>query len=183
VTGAAGSPAPSTRPAASGRPESSPRAAASAPKSTREELRRSTFPLPDLTWQPAREFWEGAAAHELRLPFCPACGEPVWYPRPCPACGIDRLVWRALSGRARLFSWTVVRRAFLPQYAEHLPLIVGLVVPAEAPTSRVATSLVDCDPEELRCDLPMEVTFRPLVYTGVGTCVAAMFRPAAVADR
>jgi uncharacterized OB-fold protein len=137
------------------------------------------FPLPDVTWEPARPFWEAAARHELRLPRCRACGtlnacgEPA-----CRACGASSFEWERLSGRANVYSWTTVHRAFLPQFADHVPFTTGLVAVDEDPAVRIVTRFVDCDPRDLRVDQPVEAVFRPLRADGVDTEVTApLFRP------
>ena len=43
---------------------------------------RLSFPLPDVSWQVAAPYWEGAAAGELRLSFCVSCGSANWFPKP-----------------------------------------------------------------------------------------------------
>jgi uncharacterized OB-fold protein len=137
------------------------------------------FPLPDVTWEPARPFWEGAARHELRLPRCRACGtlNACGEPR-CRACAASAFDWDVLSGRATVYSWTTVHRAFLPQFADQVPFTTGLVAVAEDPDVRVVTGFVDCRPDELRVDLPVEAVFRPLRATGViGEVIAPFFRP------
>lgn len=141
---------------------------------------RAEFPLPDVGWAPTRPFWEGAARGELLLPRCDACGRYVWYPDgPCRHCsGLER-TWTRLSGRGRLFAWSVVRRAFIPQLAELVPFASGLVVPAEDDAVRLVTRIVDCPLSELAVDMPVEVVFRPLRFAGVaGEVVAPLFAPA-----
>ncbi len=87
--------------------------------------------------------------------------------------------WTRLSGRATLFSFVVVHHAFLPQYQGLTPFLPALVVPEEAPSIRLTTRLVDCRPEELRMDMPVEAVFRPLEFKGVdGSVIAPLFRPA-----
>jgi uncharacterized OB-fold protein len=78
-----------------------------------------------------------------------------------------------VSGRGRLFSWSVVRHAFLPQFASHVPLITALVTLDEDPDVRVVTIICDCDPAELRCDMPVRVVFRPLRFPGIPREVVA----------
>jgi uncharacterized OB-fold protein len=76
-----------------------------------------------------------------------------------------------------LFSYSVVRYPFLKQYADLLPLVPALVELDEVPGVRVVTRIVDCDTSGLSCDLPVEVVFRPLRFSGVaGEVVAPMFR-------
>ena len=139
-----------------------------------------TFPLPDITWGPTRPFWEGAARRQLLITRCDLCGRYVWYPQPpCRACGGTRLNWTAVSGRGRLFSWSIVRHAFLPQFAAQVPFVPALVALEEDPSVRLVTRIVDCEPDKLRCDLPVHVVFRPLHFAGVvGELEAPMFTPA-----
>jgi uncharacterized OB-fold protein len=142
--------------------------------------KRAGFPLPDVEWPPTAPFWDGAAQHELRIPFCDACGAANWYPHDrCEACGGEAFTWRVMSGRGRLFSWVVVHRPFLPQYAGDVPFVPALVELDDAPEVRVPTRLVDCDPEALAFDQPVRVVFRPLRFTGVdGEVIAPFFAPA-----
>ncbi len=142
-------------------------------------IKRADFPLPDLEDELTKEFFAGAARNELVIPRCTACGAWVWYPEPaCPACG-GELAWTSTSGRARLFSWAVVRRPFLPAFAEMIPFVTALVALEEAPEVRIVTYIVDTDPQELTADLPLEVTFRPLSFPTVPDRAVAvpMFRP------
>lgn len=143
--------------------------------------RRATFPLPDLSWEAVTPFWDGAAAGELRLPFCTACDATNWYPLPeCRSCGSPELDWRTLPGTATLFSFSVLHHVFLPQYRDLVPFVTGLVLPDGAPGARLVTRIVDVDPKDVRCDMPVEVVFRPLEFAGVeGSVMAPLFRPAA----
>jgi uncharacterized OB-fold protein len=62
-----------------------------------------------------RPFWEGVAAHEIRLPRCTACGTWVWYPLPGVGhCRAAPLEWRAVAPVGTVFTHTTVRRPFLP---------------------------------------------------------------------
>ena len=100
---------------------------------------RQDFPLPDVTWEPAREFWAGASRSELLIPRCTACGAYAWYPvARCRRCGEGGFAWTRMSGRGRLFSWVVVRRAFLPAFARKVPFVAALVALDEEPAVRLA---------------------------------------------
>jgi len=138
------------------------------------------FPLPDIDWEPAREYWVGAARGELMITRCEACTHYVWYPQPpCRACGATRLTWVRVSGRGTLFSWSVLHYAWIPQFKEHLPFVTGLVAVEEDPAVRLVSHIVECPAEALRCDMPVEVVFRALRYPGVtGEVIVPMFRPA-----
>jgi uncharacterized OB-fold protein len=137
------------------------------------------FPLPDVDWAPTRELWAGAARGVLRIPRCDQCRRWMWYPEPpCRWCGGAALTWYDTSGRGRLFSWTVVRHAWIPQVADRLPFVTGLVALEEDAAVRVATYIVDCAPASLRCEQPVHAVFRPLRYAGVErTVMAPLFTP------
>jgi hypothetical protein len=140
---------------------------------------RTEFPLPDVAWEGTREFWAGAARGELVIPRCDGCTKLVWYPeKACRACRGESFTWAPMSGRGRLFAWTVVRHAFLPQFREKLPYVAGLVALEEDPAVRIVSNIVDCKPEELVADMPLRVVFRPLEFAGIPRHVAApMFVP------
>ena len=130
-------------------------------------IKRDDFPLPDVDDPLTAPFFAGAARGELLITRCDACGDYVWYPQAaCPRDG-GSLTWTAVSGRGTLFSWAVVRRAFLPAFAEQVPFVTALVALVEDPAVRLPTYLVDADPESLRADEPVRVTFRPLSFPTV----------------
>ena len=137
---------------------------------------RPAFPLPDVTWEPARGFWGAAERSELSIPTCNGCGRLTWYPREtCRRCASTEFTWTTMSGRGRLFAWTVVRHAFLPQFSDEVPYVPGLVALDEDPAVRIVTRIVDCDPEVLKFDKPVRVVFRPLAFPGIDRTVTAPF--------
>ena len=142
---------------------------------------RADFPLPDIDWEPTRAFWAGAARHELLIPRCDGCAAYTWYPRErCRTCRNQSFTWTTMSGRGRLFSWTVVTRAFLPQFEGKVPFVPALVALDEDPAVRLVTEIVDCDPVDLRFDMPVRVVYRPLELEGIERrVIAPKFTPAA----
>ncbi len=142
-------------------------------------MAKNPFPLPDTDWDATREFWAAAERGELVIPRCGACGAYQWYPASaCKACGGEPLAWTAVSGRGRLFSWAVVRHAFLKPFAQKLPYVTGLVTLEEDPAVRLVTNLVDCEAEGLVVDMPVRVVFRPLEFPDTEQRVMApMFTP------
>ncbi len=131
-------------------------------------LKRNDFPLPDLDDLRTAEFFAGAARGELVIPKCDQCGAFCWYPeRACPGCEGETFTWTAVSGRGRLYSWAVVRRAFLPAFEAMVPFVTGLVALEEDPAVRIVSYIVDCQPESLAADQPVEAVFRPLSFPTV----------------
>jgi uncharacterized protein len=107
----------------------------------------------------SRPFWEAAAEGRLVLPRCDACGHHVWYPRShCPACHGTGLRWVELSGRGRIYSFSVVRRA-QGEWAEHVPFVLAYVELDEGP--RMVTNVLVDDPGTLAVDQPVEAVFHP----------------------
>ncbi len=141
---------------------------------------RDEFPLPDTDWAPTAPFWAAAARGELALPRCDGCARFVWYPDgPCRRCGDGARTWTPVGGRGRLFSWSVVHRAFIPQFAGDVPFVPALVAIDEDPAVRLVTRIVDAEPATLAVDMPVRVVFRPLTVPGVARQVPApMFTPA-----
>jgi uncharacterized OB-fold protein len=110
---------------------------------------------------PNAEFYAYLARGELRLQRCTECGAWRHPPRHrCATCGATTVAWERVSGRGRLFSWTVTHRpvdpAFMPPYA------VVVVELDEGP--RLMTNIIDCPqtPEALQLDMPVEVAFEKL---------------------
>ena len=100
-------------------------------------IQRADFPLPDVDDALTAPFFAAAARHELVIPRCAACAAYVWYPvERCPTCD-GTPAWTPVSGRGTLFSWAVVRRAFLPAFAEQVPFVTALIALDEDPFVRV----------------------------------------------
>jgi uncharacterized OB-fold protein len=70
------------------------------------------------------------------------------------------LVPEQVSGRARLYSWTVPCIPVDRYYAEHPGTIYAVVELVEQVGLRMPTNIVDCAEADLRLDMPVAVTFR-----------------------
>lgn len=94
------------------------------------------------------EYWRAAAAGQLLIQACPACGHRQHYPRLlCLECGATP-EWLEASGDGVIYSFTVVHQMGLPPFNERLPYVICLVDLAEGP--RLVGNVVDCDPAEVR---------------------------------
>jgi len=115
------------------------------------------LPLPDELTAP---FWQATNEHRLAIQRCCKCRR--WNHAPtlmCPSCGSAELEFEPVSGRATLYSWTVIHDPPAPGFVTMLPLIVGLVELEEQEKLVLACNLVGTDPELLRIGLPLEVAF------------------------
>jgi len=64
-----------------------------------------------------------------------------------------------VSGRGTLFAFTVSHQPFHPSFVDAMPLVIGLTELDDAPGVRILTNIVEAQPHELRCGLPVEVVF------------------------
>jgi uncharacterized OB-fold protein len=137
------------------------------------------FPLPDLEHGPIAPLWQAAARREFRLPRCRSCGTFDWYPKgSCKQCRGSDIEWTALSGRGTLFSWAIVERALHKPLAPIAPYISAIVEIDEDRSTRFVTRLIDCENQQLRAGMPVEVCFVDLGYPAVETGVTApLFAP------
>jgi uncharacterized OB-fold protein len=119
-----------------------------------------TKPVPVV--QPwARPFWEAARARRLVLQHCRRCDRNIHYPRiACPHCGADDLDWKDASGRGTIYSFTIVQANAPSAFVAGMPYVVAVIRLAEGVS--MLTNIVECDPETLVCDQPVEVVFERL---------------------
>lgn len=114
-------------------------------------------PLPEPS-ESTRPFWEGTRAHELRLQRCRDCRKHIFYPRlVCPFCLSDNLDWVIASGKGKVYSYTVVRRAMHPAFREDVPYVLAIVQLEEGP--RITTNIVGVPPQEVRVDMPVRAAY------------------------
>jgi hypothetical protein len=116
------------------------------------------IPKPDPLTQP---YWDGARMGELRIQKCRECGN-AWHPplHRCPRCHSAAIDWVAASGKATLYSYTVVHHAAHVAVADRVPYVVGLATLAEGP--RVVCNVIDCERADVRVGMPLAVTFQEI---------------------
>jgi uncharacterized OB-fold protein len=103
-------------------------------------------------------YWQAARAGRLVVQRCAACGHAQLYPRSlCTRCAGERLGWEDASGRGRVKSFTVIRRAVSAAYEADVPYVVALIELAEGPT--LMSNVVGCAPEAVRIGAPVRVRF------------------------
>src|ERR1700722_11314749 len=105
-------------------------------------------------------FWVAAARHQLVVQRCLNCGTVRHPPGPfCPRCRTQEAEWMNLSGRATLYSFTVVRHALTPDLREYLPMVIAVVEPEEAPSARLVANLVEVAVGDVAIGMPLEVVW------------------------
>ena len=130
----------------------------------------SNIPTPDPETQP---YWDATQEGKLLIKRCNACKRAYFYPRDfCPHCWSEDVSWEEASGRATLYTWSVVRRNDLPPWPERVPYITAIVDLEEGP--RMMTNIEDCDFDALAIGMPLVVGFRQ----DTEDITAPIFRPA-----
>ncbi|MFE5740495.1 Zn-ribbon domain-containing OB-fold protein [Streptomyces celluloflavus] len=118
-----------------------------------------------------RPYWDAAAEGRLLLRRCRAegCGAAHHYPREfCPYCWSEDVGWERATGRATLYTWSVVHRNDLPPFGGRVPYVAAVVDLVEGP--RMMTEITDCAESELRIGMPLVVHFRAV---GAASAVTA----------
>ncbi|MGH3558451.1 MAG: Zn-ribbon domain-containing OB-fold protein [Mycobacterium sp.] len=104
-----------------------------------------------------RAFWTGGAQGQLLIARCDECAHWVHPPAAtCRDCG-GTLVARPVSGRGTVFTYTVNLHAYNP--AVPTPYVIAIVELAEQHGLRLATNIVDCEPDSVVCGMRVEVQF------------------------
>ncbi|MET0895398.1 MAG: OB-fold domain-containing protein [Acidimicrobiia bacterium] len=108
-----------------------------------------------------RPYWDGAREHRLVLYRCTSCGRlKARHVIVCSRCRGEDFEWSAVSGRGRIFSFTVARQTSTRGFADEVPYVVVLVAIDEDPSLVITTNLVgDFDVDALDLDLPVEAVF------------------------
>ena len=106
-------------------------------------------------------YWEATKQHKLKLQQCRDCPS-FWFPpaEVCSECTSDAYDWKPVSGKGRVFSFVIYHRAYHPGFKEELPYVVAVIELDEGP--RMLSNVVGCKPEEVRCDMPVEVVFEDI---------------------
>jgi uncharacterized OB-fold protein len=106
----------------------------------------------------SESWWQAIQDRRLLINRCGACGRNSLYVRPfCPHCWSEDVTLTPASGRASLYTWSVIHQNAAP-FDAHTPYVVAMVDLAEGP--RLMTVIEDCPIESLRAELQLTIAFR-----------------------
>ncbi len=110
-----------------------------------------TLPAPTPTPE-TEAFWAATREGKFLVKTCKECQRAHWYPRAlCPFCFADATEWREASGKGRVYSFSIMRRA--PQ-----PYAIAYVELEEGPM--MMTNIVGCDFDEVAIGQAVRVELR-----------------------
>jgi uncharacterized protein len=121
-----------------------------------------------------RVYWTGGADGTLMIARCSNCS--LWVHPPaadCPDCD-GALAPQPVSGRGTVLTYTVNYQPFNP--AVPVPYVIAIVELDEQPGLRVASNIVDCEPDSVHIGLAVEVRFERH-DTDEGTVYVPVFHP------
>ena len=103
-------------------------------------------------------FWAGVADHEFRIQHCEGCGRTRFPPTTfCPACHSVAFRWEPVSGRATVWSYTVVHRAPTADLAGEVPYTLAVGQLSEGPL--VLARLRPVRPDQVHVGLAIALAF------------------------
>ncbi len=115
------------------------------------EQSRRIFPPP--VTPETKRFWDAAAKGKLLYGWCNACNEPHYFPRSlCPFCFSDNVTWKEASGRAKIYTYSIMRRT------QTAPFVIAYVTLDEGPS--LLTNIVDAKIDEVRIGAAVSVVFK-----------------------
>nr|WP_293327047.1 OB-fold domain-containing protein [Mycobacterium sp.] len=95
-----------------------------------------------------------ASPNQVLIEHCDECARWV-HPAAgeCRDCGAP-LVAQPVSGRGAVFTYTVNHHAFNPEIPT--PYVIAIVELVEQSGLRIAANIVDCEPDSVRCGMPVQ---------------------------
>ena len=130
------------------------------------------LPVPDpLT----KTYWDSVKAHAMQLQKCGDCSKFVFYPRSvCPHCGSRNLAWTAVSGKGKVYGFTISHQKGMPGFGADAPYTIALIELDEG--VRLMTNLVGVAADPALIKVGMDVVVQ---YEDVTDAVTLpKFRPA-----
>ncbi len=116
-----------------------------------------TKPVPEV--QPwSEKFWEGTKQGKFLIQTCGDCKANIFYPRKyCPECWSGNLGWIEAIGKGKIYTFSTAFSMVEPRFMDELPYTLAYIDLDEG--IRVMSRIVECDPNDIKIGMPVEVTF------------------------
>jgi hypothetical protein len=117
-------------------------------------------PLPDPS--PLTQFfWDGVNEGRLMILQCQQCHRYIHWPREvCRFCLSTNLAPAEMSGRGRVATYTIPLQPFDAFNRARVPYVLAVVELVEQEHLHVVTNIVDCDQDDVRVGMDVEVVYR-----------------------
>lgn len=109
----------------------------------------------------AADWWARVSAGERIVQKCNSCGSLQLHPRRrCNSCASDQLDFEAVSGDAKIYSFTEITHAAPSDFVAQMPYVLAIVRLIEGP--QILSRIVNSEASELRCDMSVKWTLAPV---------------------
>jgi uncharacterized protein len=113
------------------------------------------LPEPSIETEP---FWAAVQERRLVMPRCEACGKVTFPPTvACPHCAGRAFAWTEMSGRGKVYSFTVYHRVYHPGFKDKVPYVVAVIELDEGP--RIISNVVGVAVDAVTCEMPVAVRY------------------------
>jgi len=131
------------------------------------------LPIPLIT-EDNEAFWTGGRDGRLLIVRCQECGNYSHPPAPrCSVCFSANVAPLPVSGRGRVYSFTINRQQWSPEL--EVPYVLAVVELEEQPELRIFTNIVGCPVDRVTIGMPVTVEF-----VERGSVFLPVFRPVSV---
>jgi uncharacterized OB-fold protein len=104
-----------------------------------------------------KPFWEALKARRLVVQTCEN-GHRRFVPTEiCHHCGSQEWTWEPMTGKGRVYTYTVIHRGPIPAYQKDAPYVIAHVEMDEG--VRMISNLIGIEPAEVRVGMPVEVVY------------------------
>lgn len=106
-------------------------------------------------------FWDGCKKQKLLFQKCSNCYLIRWPPSViCPKCySRDTEIMEAV-GRGKIYTYAVYHKVYHHGFTDDVPYVTAVIQLEEGP--HFLSNIVDCKPEQLNCDLPVEIVWESI---------------------
>jgi uncharacterized OB-fold protein len=121
------------------------------------DITTADFPLPEINdWN--RPFFESGFENKLKLQKCQMCSEIIYYPRSaCPVCLSTEYKWIELSGRGKVYSYSIVWKPGHPAFDSFTPIILAAIELEEGPM--MISNVINCAVDAIHINMPVVATY------------------------
>lgn len=106
-------------------------------------------------------YWRAANEGVLSIQQCRHCDQWQFFPRAfCTHCASDDVAWQQTSGRGKIYTFTINRKAANAFMKERLPYAVAIIQLDEGP--RMMANIVNSDLTKIAIGVRVQVCFERL---------------------
>ena len=119
-----------------------------------------TKPLPLIT-KLSKPFYDACKEKRLIYQLCTDCEQVIFFPKfLCPNCMSRNLEWKDSKGKGKILTYTVTYDYGPQEFMQDGPYALALIDLDEG--YRMMSNIVDCEFDDIHCDMPVEVVFDPV---------------------